>query len=139
MVVRRGVPLPVHAPCQAPPQHAGDERERHEHDADLGARSGDAVEPERVLLTEQVEGRAQGGDREREVRRPDGRDVDVHDAHRVALVAVGRREQQAERRGPPDHHDRGDAEQARGVRAGARRARGGWFGGEGGAGHLVLT
>ena len=90
-----GVPLPEHAPRQAAPQRPGDERDAHEQHADLGAGAGEAVPRRASALPEQVDRRGDGGDDEGEVGEPRRRDVDVEDAHRLALV----RRRPARRRG----------------------------------------
>ena len=120
-----GVPLPEHAPGQPPPEHPGDQRDAHEQHADLGAGAGQAIPAERVALGEQVDRRGDGGDDERQVGEPCRRHVDVEDAHRLGLVAVGGREAEAEGEQPGDADDRGGAEEA-GAACRVPAGRGRW-------------
>ena len=112
------VPGPVGTPGDATPQASGDQRDAHEQHADFGRRSGDAVPRERTGSRPQVGRRRHGGDDEGQIRKPRPRHVRVHDAHRLALVHVGRRHEQPEDHQQHDARDGHHTETPREGRAG---------------------
>ncbi len=93
------VPHPPGAPHRLAPDAAGEQAQRGEAGADradLGRRQvGQRMAPDQ---------RQHGAERQCEIPRrcePGGRDMHIHDAHRVALLPVGRRERTGPRPGRP--------------------------------------
>ena len=118
-----GVPHPPSAPHGLAPERSGRKGQRGKAGADRrsgpGQYIGEGMAPDEAR-------RAQGRhDKIDEQRHPSRRDVDVHDAHALALLVVGRREDQRPRqadaeaeqrqRQTPGKHRAGEAAEARGI------------------------
>ena len=118
-----GIPHPPGAPHRLAPQRPASQRQEGEAGPD---RRGRARRHVGQRMTPDQRGGAGGGDEAvDEQRHPGGRHVDVHDAHGLALLVVGRRVEEREveaereqdrcRRGEPGQHGIGDPLKARRV------------------------
>ena len=85
-----GIPYPPGAPHGLAPQRAADQRDEGEAAAKRRGSPRDQV-AERMAPDEGT-GTGRGDDRVDEKRHPGGRDMDVDDAHALALLIVGRRD-----------------------------------------------
>ncbi len=94
------IPLPPRAPHRLAPERAGDEREKGERSAYGRRRLG--AEIGKRMTEDQRDGGGNRHDRITEHGKPGGRDMHIHDPHRIALLIVGWRGHEREPEPHPD-------------------------------------
>ena len=113
------VPYPPGAPTRLAPKGAGDKRDQGEAGADRRRRLGGEVG--QGVFPDQGDHRGRGHEAVNGKRHPRRRDVDIHDAHALSLLVIGRRnpkrqiepgdEQSRRRQGAPRQYPGGQSQE----------------------------